>query len=65
MDLGTQGKSGAILIALGSIAYRNIVETASSETGKVIQAPFEGLVIGKYMQAVKQATISCEPSSGD
>lgn len=52
----------AYVIALGSRAYRDIVTVSFQPYGTAIVAPFAGLGIGKYLQAVKQAALSGEPT---
>jgi hypothetical protein len=52
------------VVALGGKDYRSIVEAAFLPTGATVTAPFAGLPIGKYMQAVKRATVSGQPFPG-
>lgn len=52
----------AYIISLGSRAYRDIVAAAFEPFGTAIVAPFAGLGIGKYLQAVKRAALSGEPA---
>ncbi|HZU14975.1 MAG TPA: hypothetical protein VFB58_19230 [Chloroflexota bacterium] len=49
------------VIALGGKDYRSIVESAFLPSGTTVVAPFVGLSIGKYLQAVKRSLADHDP----
>lgn len=53
------------IIALGGERYRAAIEAAFASFDVTVIAPFAGLPIGKYMQAVRRATQTASPPADD
>lgn len=46
------------IVALGGRTYRSLIEEAFQKSHVAVVSPFAGLPIGKYIQAVSQATVT-------